>query len=205
MTTLIAYQGEDYCIIAADSQTTYGHLRADCSPMGKIATNGKFLVAAAGTVRGMNLIQHGFTPPAIRHKDLDRYMVRSFIPALRQEFINAGYDMKDGGSIAEHDNDFIVAVNGQLFFIDSVYGVERNKENIHITGSGRALALGAAWALGLTDAENYEQALDIVVQAVEAAIQFDIYSGDAIQIAVQFADGKIMMTTLDEDDEETLS
>lgn len=203
MTTLIAYQGENYCIVAADSQTTYGHLRADCSPMGKIAVNGKFIVAAAGTVRGMNLIQHAFTPPAIRHKDLDRYMVRSFIPALRQEFINAGYDMKDGGSIAEHDNDFIVAVNGQLFFIDSVYGVERNKENIHITGSGRALALGAAWALGLAEAEDYEQALDIVVQAVEAAIKFDIYSGDAIQVAVQFADGKVMMTTLD--DEEALS
>lgn len=203
MTTLIAYQGKDFCIIAADSQTTYGNLRSDCSPMGKIALNGKFLVAAAGTVRGMNLIQHAFVPPAIRVKDLDRYMVRSFIPALRREFIDAGYDIKDSGSIAEHENDFIVAVNGQLFFVDSVYGVERNKENIHITGSGKALALGAADALGIAESENYEEALNIIVCAVETAIKYDVYSGDAVQIAVQFSDGKTMMTTLD--NEKTLS
>ena len=95
MTTLIAYQGDGFCVIAADSQTTFENLKANCSPMGKIAVNGKFLIAAAGTVRGMNIIQHSFSPPAILNKDLDRYMVRSFIPALRKEFIDAGYDMKD--------------------------------------------------------------------------------------------------------------
>ena len=41
MTTLIAYQHDDYCIIAADTQTTGYDMRADCSPMGKIAENGK--------------------------------------------------------------------------------------------------------------------------------------------------------------------
>jgi ATP-dependent protease HslVU (ClpYQ) peptidase subunit len=200
MTTLIAYQGDGFCVIAADSQTTFGNLKANCSPMGKIAVNGKFLIAAAGTVRGMNIIQHSFSPPAIRNKDLDRYMVRSFIPALRKEFIDAGYDMKDAADIASHDNDFIIAVNGTLYFIDEVYGIERNKENLHVSGTGRQLALGAAVALGIHESEDYEQVVDILVQAVEAAIKFDIYSGDEVQIAVQFADGKIMMTTLDKDE-----
>jgi hypothetical protein len=200
MTTLIAYQGDGYCVIAADSQTSWGNLKANCSPMGKIAVNGKFLIAAAGTVRGMNIIQHAFIPPAIRNKDLDRYMVRSFIPALRREFILAGYDMKDGGEIASHDNDFIIAVNGTLYFIDEVYGIERNKENLHVSGTGRQLALGAAVALGIDESEDYEQVVDTLVQAVETAIKFDIYSGDEVQIAVQFADGKILMTTLNEDE-----
>lgn len=200
MTTLIAYQGDGFCVIAADSQTSWGNLKANCSPMGKIAVNGKFLIAAAGTVRGMNIIQHSFVPPAIRNKDLDRYMVRSFIPALRREFIAAGYDMKDGGEIASHDNDFIIAVNGTLYFIDEVYGIERNKENLHVSGTGRQLALGAAVALGIHESEDYEQVVDTLVQAVEAAIKFDIYSGDEVQIAVQFADGKILMTTLDKDE-----
>jgi ATP-dependent protease HslVU (ClpYQ) peptidase subunit len=200
MTTLIAYQGDGFCVIAADSQTTFGNLKANCSPMGKIAVNGKFLIAAAGTVRGMNIIQHSFNPPAIRNKDLDRYMVRSFIPALRKEFIDAGYDMKDAADIASHDNDFIIAVNGTLYFIDEVYGIERNKENLHVSGTGRQLALGAAVALGIHESEDYEQVVDTLVQAVEAAIKFDIYSGDEVQIAVQFADGKILMTTLDKDE-----
>ena len=43
MTTLIAYQHEDFCLIAADSQTTGYDMANDCSPMGKIAINGKYL------------------------------------------------------------------------------------------------------------------------------------------------------------------
>jgi ATP-dependent protease HslVU (ClpYQ) peptidase subunit len=206
MTTLIAYQGDGFCVIAADSQTTFNNMSADCSPMGKIAVNGKFLVSAAGTVRGMNLIQHSFRPPALRfNTDLDSYMINKFVPSLRKIFIQSGYDIKDSGDIASHENDFIVAVNGTLFFVDSVYGVERNKDNIHITGSGQSLALGAAHALGIQDAEDYEEVVDIIVQAVETAIKFDIYSSGAVQIAVQFSDGKILMTMLNEDDEETLS
>lgn len=206
MTTLIAYQGDGYCVIAADSQTTYGHIASDCSPMGKIATNGKFLVSAAGTVRGMNLIQHAFTPPAlpVRIKnvdDLDHYMITSFVPALRRSFVAAGYDIKESGEIASHENDFIVAVKGHLFFVDGVYGIERYKGNIHITGSGRSLALGAADALGIDECESYEEVVEIITQAVQTAIKHDIYSSGAVQIAVQFANGKTLMTTLDEDDE----
>jgi ATP-dependent protease HslVU (ClpYQ) peptidase subunit len=213
MTTLIAYQGDGFCVIAADSQTTFNNLSADCSTMGKIAVNKKFLVSAAGTVRGMNLIQHSFNPPALRlNTNLDSYMINKFVPALRTVFIQSGYDIKDSGDIASHENDFIVAINGTLFFIDSVYGVERNKDNIHISGSGQSLALGAAHALGIQDSETYEEVVDIIVRAVETAIKFDIYSSGAVQIAVQFADGKTLMTTLDnddddddDDDEETLS
>ena len=200
MTTLIAYQGEGFCVIAADSQTTFNNMSADCSPMGKIAVNGKFLVSAAGTVRGMNLIQHSFRPPALRSTtDLDSYMINKFVPALRKVFISAGYDIKDSADIASHENDFIVAINGTLFFVDSVYGVERNKDNIHITGSGQSLALGAAYALGIKDADDYEEVVDIIVKSVQTAIKFDIYSSGAVQIAVQFTDGKILMTTLDDE------
>ena len=119
MTTLIAVQHEDWCIIAGDSQTTSYHLSADCSPMGKIATNGKYLVAAAGLVRGMNLIQHAFTPPRAPKNNLDKFMVTKFLPALRSCFVKSGYDMKDDGDVASHDNEFLVAVNGTIYLISS--------------------------------------------------------------------------------------
>ena len=99
MTTLIAIQHDDWCLIAGDSQTTSYHLSADCSPMGKIAQNGKYLVAAAGLVRGMNLIQHAFNPPPPPKSNLDKFMVNVFVPALRKCFQTAGYDMKDDGDI----------------------------------------------------------------------------------------------------------
>jgi ATP-dependent protease HslVU (ClpYQ) peptidase subunit len=200
MTTLIAFQHDDWCLIAADSQTSFGHLRADCSPMGKIAINGKYLIAAAGTVRGMNIVQHSFRPPAAPKTNLDSFMVNKFVPALRKAFIESGYEMKENGEIASFDNDLIVAVNGTIYFIDEVYGLERNKENLHVSGTGRQLALGAAVALGINDVESFEEAVDILEQAVKTAIKFDIYSGDAVQVAIQHKDGRTYTALLDDED-----
>ena len=200
MTTLIAFQHDDWCMIAADSQTSFGNLRADCSPMGKIAINGKYLVAAAGTVRGMNIVQHSFHPPVPPKRNLDSFMVNKFIPALRKAFVDSGYEMKESGDIASFDNDLIVAANGTLYFIDEVYGLERNKENLHVTGTWRQLALGAAVALGINDVASFEDAVEILEQAVKTAIKFDIYSGDAVQVAIQHKDGRTYIALLDEED-----
>lgn len=198
MTTLIAFQHEDFCVIAADTQTTGYDMRSDCSPMGKIAKNGKYLVSAAGLVRGMNLIQHAFTPPAPpRTKDLDKFMVTSFIPILRKTFAVSGYDIKSDGVPASFENDFIVAVNGTLYFIDEGYGLERTKDKIYCTGTGMKLALGAAHALGIDECDDYEEAIDILEAAVKAAIRYDINSGGQVQIALQTTDGKSYIDFLD--------
>lgn len=194
MTTLIAVQHEDWCLIAGDSQTTSYHLSADCSPMGKIAQNGKYLVAAAGLVRGMNLIQHAFAPPAPPKSNLDKFMVNVFVPALRKCFQSAGYDMKDDGDVAQHDNEFIVAVNGVLYLIDEAYGVERTSNRVYVTGSGMELALGAADALGVSEVDDWEEAVEVVERAVQTAIKYDIYSGGAVQFALQDSTGKSWIT-----------
>lgn len=198
MTTLIAFQHDDFCVIAADTQTTGYDMRSDCSPMGKIAKNGKYLVSAAGLVRGMNLIQHAFNPPAPpRTKDLDKFMVTNFIPTLRKTFAVSGYDIKSDGVPASFENDFIVAVNGTLYFIDEGYGLERTKDKIYCTGTGMKLALGAAHALGIDECDDYEEAVDILEVAVKAAIRYDINSGGQVQIALQTKDGKSYIDFLD--------
>lgn len=198
MTTLIAFQHEDFCLIAADSQTTGYDIASDCSSMGKIAKNGKFLVSAAGLVRGINLIQHAFVPPVpTRRGNLDKFMVTQFVPALRKLFIQSGYDIKSEGDPASHDNDFIVAVDGVLYFIDEAYGLERTKNKLYATGTGMKLALGAADALGIDDVDDYEEAIEILEQAVKTAIKHDIYSGGQVQIALQTKDGKSHIALLD--------
>ena len=198
MTTLIAFQHENYCIIAADTQTTGHDMRSDCSPMGKIAENGKYLVSAAGLVRGMNLIQHAFNPPAPpRSANLDKFMVTQFVPSLRKTFGVAGYDIKAEGYPSSFDNDFIVAVNGTIYFIDEVYGLEKTKDKVYCTGTGAALALGAAHALGIAEVDEYEEAIEILEQAVKTAIRFDINSGGQIQVALQTKAGKNHIAFLD--------
>jgi ATP-dependent protease HslVU (ClpYQ) peptidase subunit len=200
MTTIIAVQHEDWCLIAADSQTTGYDVSADCSPMGKIAKNGKYLVSAAGLVRGMNIIQHAFVPPNpsnVTGDKLDRFMISKFVPALRKAFIASGYDIRGDGDPATHDNNFIVAVNGQLYFIDEAYGLERAGDKLYCTGSGMKLALGAAYALGVQDVEEWEEAIEILEKAIHAAIKFDIYSGGKVQIALQANDGRSWLSVLD--------
>lgn len=197
MTTLIAIQHEDWCLIAADSQSTGYNLVNDCSPMGKIAQNGRYLVAAAGLVRGMNLIQHAFMPPTPPKRNLDKFMVRDFLPLLRKCFMQNGYDIKADGDVAQHDNEFLVAANGTLYFIDEAYGLERAADRIYVSGTGGQLALGAAWALGIQDADEWEDAIEIVEQAVKAGIKFDAYSGGRVQVALQNTDGKSWLTYLD--------
>ena len=200
MTTLVAIQHDDWCLIAADSQTSFGHLSADCSPMGKIALNGKYLIAGAGTVRGMNIIQHSFVPPTPPRNASDKFMVSQFIPALRKSFIAAGYDMKDDGDIAAHDNEFIVAINGTIYFIDEVYGLERQGGKVYVSGSGRQLALGAAYALDADKVEDWQDAIDIAEKAVKAAIKHDIYSGGMVQVALQNKQGKTWITHLNSEE-----
>ena len=197
MTTLIAVQHPDWCLIAGDTQTTSYHLSADCSPMGKIAQNGKYLVSAAGLVRGMNLIQHAFNPPAPPRRSLDKFMVNTFVPALRKSFMLNGYDMKDDGDVASHDSEFLVAANGVLYLVDEVYGVERTSNRLYVTGSGMELALGAAHALGLHEVDEWEEAIEIVEQAVKVAMKYDIYSGGSVQVALQNTAGKSWLTYLD--------
>lgn len=192
MTTLIAYQGNDWCLLAADTQTTGYGMATDCSPMGKIAKNGDYVIAAAGLVRGMNIMQHALVPPRApkTKSSLAKFMVSRFIPSMRRAFISAGYDMKDDGEMAQQDNDIIIAVKGQLFFIDDVYGLEYVADRLYCGGSGMQLALGAATILGADKDVSKEDAIEILTRAVKTSIKHDIYSGGRVQMVFQDKSGK---------------
>lgn len=198
MTTLIALQHPEWCLIAADSQITGNSIAMDYSAMGKIAKNGQYVVAAAGFVRGINLIQHSFVPPIPPKKNLDKFMVNRFIPELRKTFIESGYEIKSDGDPVSHDSEIIVAVNGIIYLIDDVYGLERNNNKLYCAGSGQDFALGAAFALGADKVNDYEEAIDILYRAVKSAIQFDINSGGKVQIALQKNNGETFLQLLDD-------
>lgn len=199
MTTLLAIQHDDWCLMASDSQTTSGNIAGDCSTVGKICVNGDFLIGTAGTVRGANIIQHTFVAPKIgKIKNVDKFMVNKFIPILRNTFVTAGYDMKDSSEIASHDNEFLVAANGVIYLIDEVYGIERQADRIYTSGSGSHLALGAAHALGADTIETHEQALEIADRAIKTAIKFDIFSSGKVQVALQKRNGDTWITHLDD-------
>lgn len=200
MTTIVAIQGDGWSVFAADSQTTDGNNKSWMSKTGKIAQNGDCLIAGAGTVRGLNILAYEFEPPKRNRKwDLDSFMTRQFIPAMREQFKESGYDVKPDNDLASFDNVVLVSINGVIYSIDEAYGWERSDSRIYTYGSGGNIAKGALTVLNAEDCDSVEEAVDLAEQAIKAASKWDSYTGGRIQVAVQYADGTSTMATLDEE------
>ena len=71
MTTIIGIQGESFTLICADSQISDVDDNGYATQVvtmregtGKVQSNGRYLIGAAGDVRAINILHHAFTPPA---------------------------------------------------------------------------------------------------------------------------------------------
>lgn len=145
MTTIVAIECEDHCIVAADSITVGGNGRRYIhSDMAKISERGAFLIAGAGDAQPCDALQHTWNPPRVLQKDKENlfsFMVNKVVPSMRECIKNSGYDPdkddKDAGF------DFIIAVGGELFEVDTTFNVAKTKDNIYGVGSGSPFAMGA--------------------------------------------------------------
>jgi ATP-dependent protease HslVU (ClpYQ) peptidase subunit len=185
MTTLAAIQGKGWCAIGADSQASDDSGFTMQIVTGKIFRNGPTLIAGAGSVRGINILQFGWKAPAYRHRTTDHYMTQAFIPSMRKAFIAAGYDMKDDGDVAENDSELVVAIRGKLYSVAGDYSWERCRMGIYIAGSGGKYALGA---LGMAEAHkvsNVYDAEELLKKAITVSIRYDAYSGGNIDVLTQ--------------------
>ena len=74
MTTIAAIEGDGWAVIGADSQSSDESGFAIDIPAGKIFKNGEVIVAGAGAVRGINLLEHNWVSPAIKIDNIDKYV-----------------------------------------------------------------------------------------------------------------------------------
>ena len=180
MTTLAAYQGNGWAVIGCDSRATdeSGNIMDLATP--KIIENGAYLIAVAGSSRGGNILQFGWTPPKPPTTDdktaLDKFITRKFIPEMRKAFIEAGFDMKDDGDVAMTDSVFLIVVNGVVYWINEDYSWDRDVRGIYHQGSGGILAAVAMSALGIEKCTDSKKAEKIVAKAVEHATEWDVFS-----------------------------
>jgi ATP-dependent protease HslVU (ClpYQ) peptidase subunit len=184
MTTLVAIQGNGWAVIGSDSLSTDDNGRPINMATPKIVKNGPYLIAGAGSVRGCNILQHGWTPPKPRG-DLDRFMTKTFIPAMRKAFLDAGYDMKQDSSSALHDSEFIVIVHGVIYPIFEDYSWERSIDPFYVSGSGGAYALGCLKALKEYMSDDEWSARGAIEKAISVAIECDTSTGGSIYLASQ--------------------
>ena len=191
MTTIAAIQGNGWVVMGADSQATYHEYRNLYMKDHKVIDNNGILIAGCGIGRGMNLLQKGWRAPKPKSKltpdQLDAWMVKTFLPKMRQLFIDGGYDMKDDGDYAQFENVFIVAVQGHVYIIDEDYSLDRDSRNYFTSGTGGDFAQGALYAAGPKIFTDLNTAKKAMRNAIDAAKEFDTNSGGETRIYVQEA------------------
>ena len=188
MTTLAGIQGKGWCVIGAESKISDDSGVYVITPSPKVFWNNNILIAGCGSVRGLNILEHGFDAP---HYDpgykAEMYLTREFIPEMRKLYIEHGSDMKDYDTVATMENGLLVGVGGRLFSIGGDYSWDQNASGLYHYGSGGPYALGAMVALRGDRAKTVEEANEIVINAVGAAIKCDVFSGGKVSTFVQYA------------------
>lgn len=204
MTTIIGIQGDGWALVAADSRVSsydgsVTYQTATMTPMsGKVAQNGRWLLAAAGDIRAINLLHHALVPPAPHHslrgRKLDHFVTTKFIPALRTCFEDNGYAMPDGAQkehAAQHSSTILAVINGTIYVMDGDYSWSTDSTGVYAIGSGGQYALGAVHALrGNKGIETPQQAKVIVAKAMSVSSKLDPYTGPPVTTHLQTIDAR---------------
>lgn len=174
MTTIVAVVKNGNVTMGADSQVTDGTRPHRHPKMEKITKNNGYLIAGSGDSQPCDIIQHIFTPPVPNSqdkKDLYKFMITKFIPAMRDCLEENGWKP----NLEDKDSGFnmLFAYDGEVFDIGDDFSVLLNGDGIYGVGSGSPFAIGALYA-GAT-----------VEKALEYAASNDIYTSGPYQIIKQ--------------------
>jgi len=183
VTTLAGIQGQGWCVIGADSLIV-DDPRKYIMPKsaGKIFKVSGYIVAIAGDIRPLQIVQHMMAfpqlPASSDHAELDKFMVQEIIPSLREAFNSENYQMDKDTSWS-----MMIAIRGLIYILDNDLTWTRDKRGLYGEGSGGDVALGAmnAWLYPDTPAA----AKEIVRKSIAIAAQYDINTKEPIVIYYQ--------------------
>lgn len=184
MTTLAAIQGKGWCVLGADSRSSDDDGFAIDIPGGKIFQNNNIIFAGAGSVRGINILEHDFIAPKFWRTTSEKYVTRILIPKIRRAFADAGYEINKQDSAVVNDNIWLIVVGTDIYRIDEDYSWERCNEGLYVAGSGEAYAIGALDALGGSQAKSPQEAEVIIRKAIAIASRWDSYTGGKINTRI---------------------
>jgi len=199
MTTIVAVQGDNFAVVCSDSRIATVDEDGYVSQIttlregnGKVASNGKYLLGAAGDMRAINLLHHVYqpptVPPATTGKKLDQFFTSKVIPSVRECFEQHGYALPDTNEkkhIAEHDSTVLVVVGGVIYVIDGDYSWTSDAQNYYALGTGAPYALGALQVSRGKRKLSISQAKTLALKAINVAAKFDPHTGAPFHTFVQ--------------------
>ena len=175
MTTIVAYQGEGFAILGADSQITDGDKRILSPSTSKITKIGKYLLAVSGDCRPGDILMYLWKPPAYDGTDAVKFVGRKIIPSIIGAFKAQGYDYtKDSASYS-----YLLAFNGNIFEIGDELSISQSSDGIYGVGSG------SPYAMGYMASIKGEVGKEQILQALKVSAKYDINTAAPFQIEVQ--------------------
>lgn len=135
----------------------------------KVFVNGSMVFGFTSSFRMGQILRYAFTPPVMYEgQDLDKYMVTTFIDAVRAAFKTAGYATVSDS--VERGGTFLVGFKGRLFEIDGDYQVGFVYEDFNAVGSGDELCLGSLFSTKSAKDMTPERRIRLALSAAEAFV-----------------------------------
>ncbi len=131
----------------------------------KVFINGEFIFGYTSSFRMGQILEHLFSPPVpYEGENGMAYMVKRFIPGVKEALKNGGYQRHESGQ--DIGGTFLVGYRGQLYEVESDYQVARVAQPYDACGCGRDLILGSLHAtesFGMLPQKRITMALDAAV------------------------------------------
>ena len=165
MTVIVAARTATGVVMAADSQTTAGweKIQADRT---KLWVAGQYLIGASGDVRTAQVIRHHMTWPKYRpdeHGDLEAFMVKEIVPAMRRAV--------DGAGVVESKNGYeTVPVSLLVAWGDNIAEISGNYCALMPVSGRYAIGSGYAEALGSLGTDGPWRRADVIRAAHRSTI-----------------------------------
>ena len=106
----------------------------------------RMVLGCSTSFRMIQLLQYQLEVPAFdKTRDVMKYMVCDFVPAVRRLFREAGFAHVEHNE--ERGGQFLVGFAGCLFSVGSDFHVHDSAHDMEAIGAGRAYALGAFHAM----------------------------------------------------------
>jgi hypothetical protein len=133
----------------------------------KVFVNGEFVFGYTSSFRMGQLLEHEFSPPTpYEGQNGMAYMVKRFIPGIRELMKTGGYQINHNGQ--EQGGTFLVGYRGHLYAVQDDYQVCRVLQPYHACGCGRDIVLGSLYTTSDLDMGPEER----IRKALDAASEF---------------------------------
>lgn len=181
MTTLVGIQGNDFVVMAADSQITDGDQRIISVETPKIIEVGRYLVGLTGDSRPGDILAYAWKPPLYRGEDPVKFMGAKVLPSISATFKENNYEVDN----KEMNFSFLIAFDANLFSIGGDLSFNSSERGLFASGSGGNYALGYLYSLTPKTYNKAITAFVIAERAVEIAAKLDINTHPPIQVVAQ--------------------